>query len=58
MSQRVNKDTLLCVAHAAPGCRVCMVADLRDAMHAMAETIRQRKQERTIDEKFDIGGES
>lgn len=61
MSKRVDPTTLLCFAHDVPGCVCCMTDDFWDALaEAKAKRAAAKAEAKalTVDERFDLGGES
>lgn len=61
MSNRVDRETLVCRRHDIMGCVVCMLDDFYDWLDARKEKRAQLKREwreTPIDERFDLGGES
>lgn len=60
MSERVDRQTMVCKLHEVEACICCMTDDFHDWLDARAEKRRQLKREwaeTPIHERFDLGGE-
>lgn len=61
MSERVNPETLRCFKHDLQGCAMCMVDDFQDwvaEQRAKRAARRAAREQKPVDERFDVGGES